>query len=285
MSSKKKTTKEAEPTNLRRSTRSTRGSIRPVVDLSQLEIEPDLELKEGLEQDEEYTVTSTKRESKARKSNVKLEPKKKEPVKRKQVNKSSVSKQETTEAVKDEEAKLEPTSHDLDDGAELADMDDDGGAHYELSEIELKEINHAFDMNRLSDSEELMNSDGLRTAIRSLGFEPRGDEIKRLLKNYSKKGGKVSRDGFHQIMAFKFGSSPEAKLSNLNDEISRVFNLLDLDKTGMITLENLKSISKELNEDLTEDELNEMIIEADLDGDRKINKQEFENIMKKTSLY
>lgn len=70
-----------------------------------------------------------------------------------------------------------------------------------------------------------------------------------------------------------------------SSEISKVFDLLDLDKTGMITIDNLRAIAKELNEEITEDELQEMIAEADTDGDLQINKEEFQEIMKKTSLY
>ena len=80
-------------------------------------------------------------------------------------------------------------------------------------------------------------------------------------------------------------SAPSVNDKTSNDEISKVFNLLDLDKTGKITLENLRSISKELNEEITEEELLEMIEEADIDRDLQINKEEFYNIMKKTGLY
>lgn len=156
--------------------------------------------------------------------------------------------------------------------------------YYDLSEKELKEINNAFDMNCSEDGSELLGSDDLKTAIRSLGYEPRADEIRKLLKKYSNKAGKINRDGFQKIMAAKIATSPGTK-DNMNDAISKVFNLLDLNKTGFITLENLRSISKELNEEITDEELNEMMTEADEDGDFKISKDEFCNIMKKTSLY
>lgn len=167
----------------------------------------------------------------------------------------------------------------------VSDEEDIVERDYIPSEKEMKEINNAFDMNCSQDGEEFMDSNKLKTAIRSLGFEPRADEIKTLLKKFSNKKGKINRDKFQQIMAIKMGSSFGTNENNSNDEISRVFNLLDLDKTGLITLENLRSISKELNEEITDEELHEMIAEADTDGDSQINKQEFYEIMKKTSLY
>ena len=54
--------------------------------------------------------------------------------------------------------------------------------------------------------------------------------------------------------------------------------------TGKISYKNLKRVAKELGENLTDDELQEMIDEADRDGDGEINQDEFLRIMKKTNL-
>jgi centrin-1 len=42
---------------------------------------------------------------------------------------------------------------------------------------------------------------------------------------------------------------------------------------------------QELGENLTDEELQEMIDEADRDGDGEVNKEEFLRIMQKTQLY
>lgn len=52
-----------------------------------------------------------------------------------------------------------------------------------------------------------------------------------------------------------------------------------------ITLKNLKRVAKELGENLTDEELQEMIDEADRNGDGQIDEEEFFRIMKKTSLF
>lgn len=44
-------------------------------------------------------------------------------------------------------------------------------------------------------------------------------------------------------------------------------------------------MAKELGETITDEELQDMIHEADLDGDGVVNEDEFYRIMKKTCLY
>lgn len=253
--------KDEQPTALRRSSRTTRGSVKPVVDLTETEVDDEqIEIVEEVED-----VKPSAKRSGGRKSAVKA--------------KQSVTKS-SKKSTGSKSAEVEDQSIDKNDNE-----DQDVEAFYQLSEKELKEVNNAFDMNCSTDGEELLANDDLKTAIRSLGFEPRADEIKKLFKTFANKAGKINRGNFQKIMALKMGSSPGLSDNIMNDEITKVFNLLDIEKSGVITLANLRSISDELNEKITDEELQEMIVEADLDGDNQINKEEFYNIMKKTSLY
>merc|ERR1719277_1183087 len=69
------------------------------------------------------------------------------------------------------------------------------------------------------------------------------------------------------------------------DEILKAFLLFDDDETGKISFKNLKRVAKELGERMTDEELQEMIDEADRDGDGEVNEEEFLRIMKKTNLF
>jgi centrin-1 len=65
----------------------------------------------------------------------------------------------------------------------------------------------------------------------------------------------------------------------------KAFRLFDDDESGKISFKNLKRVARELGENMTDDELMEMIEEADRDGDGEISEDEFLRIMKKTNLF
>jgi len=117
-------------------------------------------------------------------------------------------------------------------------------------------------------------------AIRALGFEPKKEEIKKMIADVDPEGsGKLSFDNFLALMSIKMAEKDS------KEEILKAFRLFDDDDTGKISFKNLKRVAKELGENLTDEELQEMIDEADRDGDGEISQEEFLRIMKKTSLY
>ena len=96
-----------------------------------------------------------------------------------------------------------------------------------------------------------------------------------------------SQDGSGTIDFSEFLEMMTAKMSERDsrEEILKAFRLFDDDETGKISFRNLKRVAKELGENMTDEELQEMIDEADRDGDGEISEDEFLRIMKKTSLY
>merc|ERR1711934_990535 len=65
------------------------------------------------------------------------------------------------------------------------------------------------------------------------------------------------------------------------EDIEKVFKLFDDDSSSKITFKNLARVAEELGETIDDEELQDMINQADRGGDGAINVDEFYRIMKK----
>ena len=67
--------------------------------------------------------------------------------------------------------------------------------------------------------------------------------------------------------------------TELQEEILEAFKVFDKDGNGFISAAELRHIMTNLGEKLTDEEVDEMIREADIDGDGQINYEEFVKMM------
>merc|ERR1712216_910212 len=75
-----------------------------------------------------------------------------------------------------------------------------------------------------------------KVAMKALGFEPKKGEIEKLIHSVDDDGdGEMDYDDFERMM--------EQKILNKDpkDDLLRAFGIIDADKTGKLSLENLKS--------------------------------------------
>ncbi|CAF4025417.1 unnamed protein product [Rotaria sp. Silwood2] len=63
------------------------------------------------------------------------------------------------------------------------------------------------------------------------------------------------------------------------EELFRAFQVFDLDQNGFITMEELRTVLQATGDRPTDEDALEMIAEADIDGDGRINYDEFVLIM------
>jgi len=116
------------------------------------------------------------------------------------------------------------------------------------------------------------------SVLSALGFEPKKEEVKKMVADIDKDGsGTIDFEEFLAMMTVKMSERDS------REEIMKAFRLFDDDETGKISFKNLKRVAKELGENMTDEELQEMIDEADRDGDGEVSEEEFYRIMKKTS--
>ncbi|CAJ1328621.1 unnamed protein product [Effrenium voratum] len=144
-----------------------------------------------------------------------------------------------------------------------------GKKQKELTEEQKQEIKEAFDLFDTDGSGEI-DSKELKVAMRALGFEPKKEEIQKMISDVDDDGsGTIGYEEFLKMMTHKIlNRDPK-------DEILKAFRLFDDDETGKISFKNLKRVAKELGERMTDEELQEMIDEADRDGDGEVNEEEF----------
>ena len=62
-------------------------------------------------------------------------------------------------------------------------------------------------------------------------------------------------------------------------ELREAFRMFDKDKSGYIDAKEIRAVTTTLGEKLTDKELEEFMKEADLDGDGRLNYNEFVKIM------
>merc|ERR1711988_399771 len=149
----------------------------------------------------------------------------------------------------------------------------------DLTEEQKQEIREAFDLFD-TDGSGCIDAKELKVAMRALGFEPKKEEVKKMISDIDKDGdGTIDFDEFMMMMTAKMGEKDS------REEIIKAFRLFDDDETGRISFKDLKRVARELGETMTDEELQEMVDEADRDGDGEINEEEFLRIMKKTNLF
>ena len=146
-----------------------------------------------------------------------------------------------------------------------------------LTEQQRGEIRQAFDLFD-TEGQGVIDSNALKVVLRALGFEPRKEEVKRMIASVDKTGsGKIDFNEFLELLLAKM-SERESR-----DDAKRAFKQFDLDHRSNISFENLKQVSRELGENMTDEEIMEMIHAADLDKDGLVNEDEFWRIMKRGS--
>lgn len=67
--------------------------------------------------------------------------------------------------------------------------------------------------------------------------------------------------------------------SDTEAELLAAFQTFDRDNSGTISADELRAMLKSLGDDMTDQEINDLIREADTDGDNNISFAEFKSIM------
>merc|ERR1711918_147868 len=136
-----------------------------------------------------------------------------------------------------------------------------------LTEEQKAELKEAFDLFD-TDGSGAVDASELHVAMKALGFEPKKEEITKMVKEMDKDGdATVDFEEFCIMLAEKMNQKDG------KEEMMKGFKLFDDDKTGKISFKNFQRVAKELGENLSEAELKEILAEADTDGDVRLTRQ------------
>ena len=132
---------------------------------------------------------------------------------------------------------------------------------------ELKAVFKTFD----KDGDGTIDVEELGTALRSLGQNPTKEEVRKLIDETDKDGsGCIEFDEFAKMMAQRSASNQTSE-----QELLEAFKVFDVEKTGVITIKEVKHVLGTIGMELNAEELDDMMAAGDADGNGTINFEDF----------
>ncbi|XP_019874969.2 neo-calmodulin-like isoform X2 [Aethina tumida] len=154
--------------------------------------------------------------------------------------------------------------------------------HTNVSKSQMKEFREAFRLFD-KDGDGSITKEELGRVMRSLGQFARTEELQQMLQEVDVDGdGNVSFEEFVDIAwSAGAGADPDHVLSREEEEkeLRDAFRVFDKHNRGYITASDLRAVLQCLGEDLSEEEIEDMIKEVDVDGDGRIDFYEFVNAL------
>ena len=154
-------------------------------------------------------------------------------------------------------------------------IEGEGGSNIleNLTDEQIAEFKEAFQIFD-KDGDGSITTKELGTVMRSLGQNPSDDEIRQMIIDVDEdKSETIDFKEFLGLMAKKM------KENDSEDELIDAFKVFDRDDNGKISAHELRYVMLSSGEDLTEQVIQEMVLEADTDGDGFIDYEEFVRIM------
>ena len=142
-----------------------------------------------------------------------------------------------------------------------------------LSEQQIRDYKEAFSIFD-KDGDGTITIHELSTVLQSLGQNPTEEELEEIIREVDIDGnGEVDFNEFTLLM------SKRLKATEQEDNLQDAFNIFDESGNGEIVASNLFNVLSKLGENITLEEINEMIIQIDINGDGKIDYSEFVQLM------
>ncbi|XP_011498133.1 PREDICTED: neo-calmodulin [Ceratosolen solmsi marchali] len=147
-----------------------------------------------------------------------------------------------------------------------------------ITKAQMKEFREAFRLFD-NDGDGSITKDELGRVMRSLGQFARAEELRTMLDEIDIDGdGNVSFEEFVEIVSNIGGTAASSSHSDQDQEeqeLRDAFRVFDKHNRGYITASDLQAVLQCLGKNLSEEEIQDMIKEVDVDGDGRIDFYEF----------
>jgi calmodulin len=143
----------------------------------------------------------------------------------------------------------------------------------EISDFKLKEYREAFE-NFDKDHSGTISFKELGSMMKSLGQNPSDQELRDIISEVDLDG-----NGYIDFNEFVMIMHKRSKENDPEEDVISAFRVFDKDGNGTISTKELRHIMTTIGDKLTDEEVNQMIEEADVDGDGIINYEEFVRMM------
>mmetsp|Transcript_17655 Transcript_17655/g.35507 ORF Transcript_17655/g.35507 Transcript_17655/m.35507 type:complete len:517 (+) Transcript_17655:81-1631(+) len=143
-------------------------------------------------------------------------------------------------------------------------------------EARLQVLREAFDMLD-RDHSGVIDLQNIADSLKALNFIKSPVELKAMLQRFDvRKTGTIDFDEFCIMMGPAYYMR---KASSQEEELAHIFDAFDLQRTGTINPSELKEILSRLGQSLTDDELDDMVRQADANSDGVIDFNEFRSFL------
>ena len=110
--------------------------------------------------------------------------------------------------------------------------------------------------------------------MRSLGQNPTEADLQDMINEVD-----TDDSGTMEFAEFLAMMSSSGKDADIEDELKEAFRVFDKDGNGYISAAELRHVMTYLGEKLTDEEVDDIIGEGDVDGDGQLNYEEFVKMM------
>lgn len=139
----------------------------------------------------------------------------------------------------------------------------------EMTDAQIGQYRQAFKMFD-KNKDEKISSQELGMVMRELGFDPTEDELKDMIGNADADGsGSIEFPEFLNLMIKRFANDDKM------EEMKAAFEVFDKNKDNKISRSELKSAMRKMGEPTSDQEIDAIIQEADLDKDGMVDYYEF----------